>query len=442
MSKLRVCVVVASFYPAVGGIQTQALIQSQGLRERGYEVSIVTLHHDRAWLQRETLEGVSVTRVAGLFLPQRERLPRLLQRLWYLLALFLLGCHLWSRRASYDLLHVHQLNLLALAVAPVALLSGKPMVVVMHCADSDRGTSSDRKTLSRGSFESVATRLYVKGQERDGGDLEGLERAGKLFVHLLHALLVRTRAEVVTLSSRMRADLAAHGFVLRRVRCIPNGVDTRRFVPLARDVLIQRPQVVVSTSRLCYQKGIDVLLQAWKLVMEQAPASARLLLVGDGPMQSQLKQMAATLGLGERVIFAGERRDIAVQLQQGTIGVLPSRWEGMPVALLEAMACGLPCVATRVSGSEDILQSGVNGLLVEPEDHVGLAQALLTLLGEPCLARQYGEAARATVEAHYSLEHVLDSLIALYDELTHRSDQETISNPSRRQRKDLPSCAE
>ncbi len=89
----------------------------------------------------------------------------------------------------------------------------------------------------------------------------------------------------------------------------------------------------------------------------------------------------------------------------------------MPNALLEAMACGLPCVATRVSGSEDIIQHGVNGLLVESEDYRDMAQALLTLLHDPLLAQKYGQAARKTVERHYSLEQVMDRYVELYQRI-------------------------
>jgi len=89
----------------------------------------------------------------------------------------------------------------------------------------------------------------------------------------------------------------------------------------------------------------------------------------------------------------------------------------MPNALLEAMACGLPCVATRVSGSEDIIQHGVNGLLVGSEDYQGMAQALLTLLHDRLLAQKYGQAARETVERHYSFEQVVDRYVELYQRI-------------------------
>src|SRR5207244_3756077 len=211
---------------------------------------------------------------------------------------------------------------------------------------------------------------------------------------------------VVVLSSRMEKWLVEQDFTLPDVELIPNGVDLTRFTLAREDTSIgEREQVVVCVSKLRYEKGIDVLLQAWQLVHQQAP-QARLIIVGSGYLQAQLECMAKELGIAASIEFAGLQSDVPGQLHRGSMAVLPSRWEGMPNALLEAMACGLPCVATRVSGSEDIIQHGVNGLLVESEDYQNMAQALLTLLRDPGLAQQYGRAARATIEQYYSLEHI------------------------------------
>ena len=158
------------------------------------------------------------------------------------------------------------------------------------------------------------------------------------------------------------------------------------------------------------------MLQAWRLVQQQMP-EAQLLIVGSGPLQQTLTRMAQALGVTASVEFAGLQSDVPAQLHRGAIAVLPSRWEGMPSAVLEAMACGLPCVATRVSGSEDIIEPGVNGLLVEPEDYEDMARALLTLLRDPARARQYGQAARATIENQYSLDHIIDGYINLYQKM-------------------------
>jgi glycosyltransferase involved in cell wall biosynthesis len=228
------------------------------------------------------------------------------------------------------------------------------------------------------------------------------------------------------LSSRMKNCLAKYNFDLLDIQLIPNGVDIRRFRPACADTSPEeRAQVVVCVAGLRHEKGIDVLLQAWHLVHLQAP-QARLIIVGNGPLQSQLERMAEALSIADYVEFAGLQSDIPVQLHRGSVAVLPSRWEGMPNALLEAMACGLACVATRVSGSEDIIEHRVNGLLVEPEDYQSMATALLTLLGNSALVQEYGRAARETVERYYSFEQIMNKYVELYRRITDRRKRQEI----------------
>lgn len=420
-STLCIYIVIATFHPLVGGAERQALAQCQSLRERGYEATIITFQHDRAWLQREVIEGVPVIRVAGTLLGDREKLPQLLRKLLYLLALIVMGWTLWRHRQRYDILHVHQLTLLALPTALACRLTKKPMVVVVHSAGFNN--SGNKASLVAGPLDVNAPWLQVEGerQTRLGGDLANLERIGKPVVRFTRSLLHRIGAVVVVLSSRMKTYLCEHDFNLPNIQLIPNGVDIAWFTPICADTAIdERAQVVVCVSSLRYIKGVDVLLQAWHLVNKQI-SQARLILVGIGPLQTQLECMAKALGIADSIEFAGLQSNIPAQLHRGSIAVLPSRVEGMPVALLEAMACGLPCVATRVSGSEDIIQHGVNGLLVEPLDYQGMAQALLTLLSDPVLVQKYGHAARATIEQHYSLEHITDKYIELYESITLRA---------------------
>jgi glycosyltransferase involved in cell wall biosynthesis len=214
----------------------------------------------------------------------------------------------------------------------------------------------------------------------------------------------------------MKAYIASHRFLLPNTLLIPNGVDIAWYCP-QDDPVARHAQMVVCVARLRYEKGVDVLIRAWRHVHKQAP-EARLLLVGTGPLRDTLVQQAAMLEISESIEFAGLQHDVRSSLRRASVAVLPSRFEGMPNALLEAMACALPCVATRVSGSEELIEDGVNGLLVEPEDDEGLARALLTVLANPDLARAFGQAARATVERHYALEHMIDQYVELYTTIT------------------------
>ena len=417
MSNPRIYIAAALFYPLVGGVQRQVLEQARSLRKRGYQATILTLRYEKTWPPCEIVEEVPVFRVAGSVLGGREKLPRALQKLCYLMALIIMGYTIWKHRQHYDILHVYQLNLLALLTALACLFTGKPMLIGVRCADAGRSVGSKMVSLIAGPLDASTTWLHVEGPRREGADLAALEKIGKPVVTFTRSLLQHVDAVVVVLSTRMIKYLDEHDFHLSNVQLIPNGVDITRFPPIAGEpTLDERAQTVTCIARLCYQKGIDILLQAWHIVHPQAP-QARLILVGDGPLQPQFEQMAQALGIKDSVEFAGMQDDVAAQLRRSGMSVLPSRWEGMPNSLLEAMASGLPCIATRVSGSEDIIQHGENGLLVEPEDYQGMAQALITLLHDPLAASAYGRAARETIEKYYSLESMIDRYIELYQSM-------------------------
>jgi glycosyltransferase involved in cell wall biosynthesis len=415
VSKLRVFVVITTFLPSVGGAEMQTLVQCQHLLQRGHAMQVMTFHHNAAWSSHEVIDGVPVTRVARFLLGRRKRLPRLLQKILYLLAIFVMGWTLWQRRNQYDVLQVCQFNFLVFPLALVCWLAKKPMSIIVISAGAGKRTKTHEPAkLLAGPLDPETPWLVVDGKTWIDGDLYGLQAAGPVVVKAMAALLRRTGAIIVVLSSRMRRYVSEHHLALADMYVIPNGVDLVRFQPLPADLFDeQRSRTVVCVSKLRYEKGIDVLLQAWAIVQRQRP-EARLILVGSGPIQTQLEKMAQALGIADTVEFAGLQRDVPAQFQRGAIAILPSRWEGMPNALLEAMASGCACVATRVSGSEDLITPGHNGLLVEPEDAEEMAQALLTLLNTATLVKRFGQAARATVEQQYGLEQIIDRYVAMY----------------------------
>ena len=423
MSKLRVYVAITTFIPFIGGAETQTQAQCKLLCEKGVDATVVTFRHDKNWAHYEVIEGVPVMRIAGLLLSRREMLPRLLQRVLYLLAMLQMSLTIWHHRNHFDVLQVCQFNLLVLPLAIVCRIAHKPMTIVVISAGAGKQTKSrNRATLISGPVDPTASWLQVDGQTWIDGDLYALERSGKPVLRYMRSQLKRIQVVVIVLSSRMNMYLAGHDLHLPETQIIPNGVDIMRYYPIYnKDALAEncRAQTVICVSKMRYEKGIDVLLQAWRLVHEQMPG-ARLIIVGSGPIQAQLERLASALCISDSVEFAGLQSDVPSQLHRGKIGVLPSRWEGMPNALLEAMASGLACVATAVSGSEDVIQHGSNGLLVEPEDYDSMAQALLTLLHDPGLIQKFGHSARETTEKNYSLEHVTSMYIELYQRLTHQ----------------------
>jgi glycosyltransferase involved in cell wall biosynthesis len=421
VSEPRICFVSESFYPYIGGMESQARLHIRGLHRRGYATTILTLRHQRAWPIHEELDGAAVVRVAGTLLDLRARLPRFARRPLYLLSVVLLAQTLWRYRHQYDLVHVYQLTIVATFSALVCLLARKRMVVGVRGIGAG-GSAANSCASGPASLVAIARRGHVKVSPPVGGELAQLWQFGKPAVQVTCILLRLVDAVVLVLSTRSIAHLTTCGYGALPMLLVPNGVDTERFTPLAtadpgpKAARADSTGVVVCVARLAPVKGVDVLLHAWRLVSERAPW-ARLVLVGGGPLQPPLERLSVDLELQACVEFAGEQSDALPYLRRAAIAVLPSHGEGLSNALLEAMACGLPCVATRVSGSEDVIQQGVNGLLVEPGDARALADALLTLLCDPALALSYGHTARVTIERHYSHERITDQYVELYRQL-------------------------
>lgn len=394
----RIYIAIDTFLPLVGGAEKQAFLQSKYLREQGVAATIITLRYQQDWPARENLAGVPVQRVAGNILAWRERTPVVVQRFCYLLALLALGWQLWQQRHEYEILHVFQLTPFSLPALLVCRLARKPLVIAMRndASQSQEDSSSSRR------------------RTRTRADLEALEGLGRPALRLFNRQLRLARARLVVLSTRMHASLKRCGLDDAEVLLIPNGVNIDHFRP--HPAQNEPGTTVVCVAKLRYQKGLDILLHAWRQVTEQVPR-ARLLIVGDGPLLTSLYRMASSLGIAYSVEFTGFCANVTPYLQCAQVAVLPSRWEGMPNALLEAMACGLACVATRVSGSEDLLQDGKYGVLVEPEQVEKLAEALLLLLRHPELARRYGRLARQHIEQDYAFHRVMHKYTELYNTL-------------------------
>jgi sugar transferase (PEP-CTERM/EpsH1 system associated) len=213
-----------------------------------------------------------------------------------------------------------------------------------------------------------------------------------------------------------------------KVVTVYNGIDVERFAALdpqatthtrrAFGVPLDAP-LLGSVGRLHPQKGLADLLVAFAQVREHIPF-ARLLLVGDGALRAELEAQACALGVSDAVIFAGTRPDVAEILAALDVFVLSSLWEGMPNAVMEAMAAGLPVVATAVGGVPELVVDGVTGLLVPPRDADGLSEAMCCLLRDPARRRTMGQAGRKRVRQHFTVERMVRQTESLYEELVRK----------------------
>jgi len=226
--------------------------------------------------------------------------------------------------------------------------------------------------------------------------------------------MLRRASGVQAISTRFIDDLKRYGFRPERLHWIPNAVDTTRFEDIVHPSEGHTPPTVVFVGRLVAEKGLDNLLRAWAMAGE-ARQGWRLLLVGDGPLRDSLLALAEALGVADSVVFHGASTHVEQQLAEADIGVLASRFEGLSNTLLECMAAGLPMIATRISGSEDFVETGRNGWLCAPDSVDSLCDALLAALSLSAeTRRQLGEQARADVMARASIAAVTAQLMRLY----------------------------
>jgi glycosyltransferase involved in cell wall biosynthesis len=374
---VRLALLTSLFPPSVGGIQSQTLALARALAELGVEVHVVT-RPAAGWAPREERDGITVHRV-GL----ARGGP----------AATVAYVSLAARAATAlapEVLHAHQLLSPAAAALLASELLGVPLVVTAHASGSV-------------------------------GDVASLARQGPLGRARLAAL--RWGADAfVAVSGPIEEELRSSGVAPRRVRVIPNGVDTRRHFPVddperrrARRALGLPPvPAVVYAGRLAPEKGVDVLVDAWAGARRRG-SLATLAIVGDGAERGALERRARDHGILGAVRFAGAADDVTPWLRAADAFVLPSRTEGLSVALLEAMATGLPVVASDVGGTRAAV--GETAVLVPPADPVALCAALCAVLEEPGRAAALGAAARRRVLEEFGILQVARRHLALYREV-------------------------
>lgn len=216
-------------------------------------------------------------------------------------------------------------------------------------------------------------------------------------------------AEALRLADPAKSHVVVNGIDAREVRALAERA------PLSREALglpAEHP-VLGCVARFDRVKGLDVLLEALSRVAARYP-KVSLVLVGDGESERKLRGRGAKAGLAERLRFTGALADAPRVFPALDLYVTASRGEGLPLSLLEAMACGVPVVATRVTGHVDAVVHGVTGFLTRPGDPGDLADSVARLLEDPELRRRMGQAARERVAAHFTLEPMVGRLAQLY----------------------------
>ncbi len=216
------------------------------------------------------------------------------------------------------------------------------------------------------------------------------------------------------------------GISSEKIVRICNGVDTEKFYPVSQktslpdcDLLFNSEFIYIgSVGRMHGVKDQLTLVRAFIRLLEKQPelkANVRLIIIGDGPLRDQAIRLLESKAVAELAWLPGQRNDIADIMRRLDIFVLPSKAEGISNTILEAMATGLPIVATRVGGNPELIDEGQTGLLVEKENNEAMANALLDYVNDPVKRQRHGQQALEKVQKQYSLQVMVDNYAAVYD---------------------------
>ena len=386
---MKVLMVISQFYPIIGGAERQAQLLAKKLIERGIEVKVVTGWWNLKTPRKEIIDGIQVFRNFSFWGMFGIKGLRVLGALSYMVSL---GIYLLVHRRKYDIIHVHQV----LYPAFVSVLIGKgtlrkPVLLKNSCT----GLTSDIIQLRR--FPTGGLQLKYLIKEMDS---------------------------LVAVSQEGINEFKTIGCPEARIVYIPNGVA----IPTqgkAKYGQVLRVLRVLTVARLDRQKGIDILLRAWADIISERQ-TRKLIIIGNGPLKRELQILSRSLGVFDSVEFTGEVKNVEVYLRDADLFILPSRAEGMPNALLEAMSYGIPCIATNVGGNVELIgmqdktisngeySIGENGLLVNPDDAKGVSEAILYFIRNREAREKMGRKGRKFIEENFPMDLVADRYIALY----------------------------
>lgn len=369
--------VISLFYPHLGGAEQQALRLARGLISRGISVTVLT-RKTKELASYEVIQGVPVYRhIRTLPWGKLFGLTFLLSLFWFLL----------RKRHTYDIIHSHQCFYHAVLGTVVARCLGKKSIVKIACA----GQFGDLKIFSQS---------------------WGFPQALNVLQH--------TDA-LIAISTEVEKELQTYGFTPGRIYRIPNGVDTDEF---KRDTPFpdSSKHIFILVGRRAPQKGVDIALQALALLLTRGFTSEQicLKLYGLDYPEHDYRHMAEQLGVSSMVDFLPPTTAVKGIYTSAHVLILPSRGEGLANVLLEAMSLKMPIIAASVSGTIDVMQHNINGILIKPDDAQALAQAMEAAMQNPQHFLHLGEQARQKVVQDFSLQQTITSYTELYRKLSGR----------------------
>lgn len=366
----------ANFYPFVGGAERQCLKLSKKLIQMGHEVTVITRRLSKQHPVSDDVDGVAVRRIPAI-------------RPFEAAAVFW-TMYLLKERNQFDILHGHMLHEHTTAAWLAAALTGKPFII---------------KLASSGPFFDP---LQFKLNGR------------KPFNHLVIQAM-RRADKIVSICQSITMELQQWGVDETKIASILNGVEIpSKTVRLTRDEqrsmlgIAEDETVVLRVGTFHPSKNVERLVEAWQQVIHRNP-KAVLISVGGAEIPKHIQRMAR--GLGDRIRFIPNiPSGVDPYFIASDIFVLPSITEGLSNALLEAQTFGLPAVVSNVGGNVDVVQPGVNGILIDPSNTRGITDALVAMIeNKPLRESMAGQA--VAISKRYHMDRVADAYENLYQKL-------------------------
>lgn len=393
---MKICIFTETYYPVVGGGETQARLLAEGLIANGHSVVVLTRKSDAALSQHENYGGVNVYRLAPVGSGQFKKWGLLFSGLPALVRL----------RNQYDLIFVSGYRIIGLTAVIAGKLFRKPVILK---ADSQGEMSGEF-------FESGLRKFNISRSFF----------LFRIFLKIRNVILKKAEA-FSAISPEIVSEWDSNRVPRNKIHLIPNGVDTNRFTPA--DVgqktflreklkLPQNATIAIFTGRLVSYKGLPLLLKVWKKI-QCRHENALLLLAGTGGLdihncETELRDYVKTAGMEKEVIFLGAVQNVPEYLQAADLFVFPTENDAFPSSIVEAMACALPVVTTPVGAIKTVVTDRETGLLVPPGNFEKLFEALDVMLSDKVLASQLGQSGWQAVQNQYAAANTTMQYLALF----------------------------
>jgi glycosyltransferase involved in cell wall biosynthesis len=363
------------------GAELQAHTQIQLLKSLGCKLTVITKKRSSQSQYKEIVNRTIIYRV----------FPTGLRSIRAALLLF-------QHRHEFDVVHIHGQHLFSTPVILLCRLLAIPTILKITIA----GQTTSPMALDK---------LLPKGWNPCRKLVNGVSRLTSAYL---------------AISTEIVDELKSQDIAPDRIVALPNGVNTERFHPVTAEEQQQLKyklglppdkKVMLFASRLIERKGYDIMLEAWRNIHLACPSTV-LMLVGKGSPEAvhALEQLQQELGK-DSIFYKGEVLDTAPYLQASDLFIFPSRQEGLPNALLEAMACGCACVASDIGGCSDLIISEKNGLLFPSGDPAGLVEAVKLMMSKSEQMETFGQKAYETVKANHDIAIIGKQLLQLYHNL-------------------------